>query len=496
MQKEILINVEPQEKRVAVVEGGVLEEYYIERPSEVSLVGNIYKGTVNSVMSGIGAAFVDIGVGKNGFLYVTDMMAPIQEFDLLETTSHHPHHTPRPKPSDIDKLVKKGQEVLVQIVKEPIGNKGPRLTTHVGIPGRFVVLMPFDNHMGISKKVTDHTERERLRQMLKKIMPNLNMGLIVRTAGVGKSEADFRREIRYLAALWRNIKNRSTKVKAPNLVNEEYSLTYRILRDIFAEDVERVLVDNRDEYKKLMHFANNMMPSMKRKLMLYQEKVALFDSRGIEKEVEKLYNKKIALKCGGYIFIEETEGLIAIDVNSGSFNKKHMEETAFKVNSEAAMEIARQIRMRDIGGIVIIDFIDMLREKHNREIFDILVNMFKKDRAKINILKMSEFGIVQMTRQRIRRGVKKVSYKDCPYCCGRGSVKSATTMAIEVLRVIKKQIEKVRLREVRSYVHPEVANYMLNEDRPAIAKLEALYKTRIVIIAEPEMHIENFRIEK
>jgi ribonuclease G len=496
VQKEILINVEPQEKRVAVVEGGSLEEYYIERPSDVSLVGNIYKGTVNSVMSGIGAAFVDIGFGRNGFLYVTDMMAPIQEFDLLETAGQHPRHIPRPKPSDIDKLVKKGQEVLVQVVKEPIGNKGPRLTTHVGIPGRFVVLMPFDHHMGISKRVTDRNERERLRQILKKIMPGLNMGFIVRTAGVGKSEADFKREIRYLAALWRNIKNRSTKIKAPNLVNEEYSLTFRILRDIFTEDVARVLVDDREEYKKLRHFANNIMPSMKRKLLLYQEKTPLFDSRGIEKEVEKLYNKKIALKCGGYVFIEETEGLIAIDVNSGSFNKKYMEETAFKVNSEAAAEIAKQIRLRDIGGIVIIDFIDMVREKHNREIFDLLVNLFKKDRAKINVLKMSEFGIVQITRQRIRRGVKKVSYKDCPYCQGRGSVKSAATMAIEVLRAIKKQIEKVRLKEVRSYVHPEVANYMLNEDRPAIAKLEAMYRTRIVIIAEPEMHIENFRIEK
>lgn len=496
MQKEILINVEPQEKRVAVVLGGALEEYYIERPSEINLVGNIYKGTVNSVMSGIGAAFVDIGFGKNGFLYVTDMMAPAQEFDLLETANHHPKHMPRPKPSDIDKLVKKGQEVLVQVVKEPIGNKGPRLTTHIGIPGRFVVLMPFDSHIGISKRVVDRQERERLRQILKKIMPGLNMGIIVRTAGVGKSEADFKREIRYLAALWRNINSRASKTKAPNLVNEEYSLTYRILRDIFTEDVARVLVDSRDEYKKLMHFANNMMPSMKRKLMLYREKTTLFDSRSIEKEVEKLYNKKIELKCGGYIFIEETEGLIAIDVNSGSFNKKHMEETAFKVNSEAALEIARQVRLRDIGGIVIIDFIDMVREKHNREIFDILVNAFKRDRAKINILKMSEFGIVQMTRQRIRKGVKKVSYRDCPYCRGRGSVKSSTTMAIEVLRAIKKQIEKTKLKEIRSYVHPEVANYMLNEDRPAIAKLETLYKTRIVIIAEPEMHIENFRIEK
>ena len=496
MQKEILINVEPQEKRVAVVEGGSLEEYYIERPSDVSLVGNVYKGTVNSVMSGIGAAFVDIGFGRNGFLYVTDMMAPAHEFDLLETGEQHPRHIPRPKPSDIDKLVKKSQEVMVQVVKEPIGSKGPRLTTHIGIPGRFVVLMPFDQHLGISKRVIDRGERERLRQILKKIMPGLNMGLIVRTAGVGKSEADFKREIRYLAALWRNIKNRSAKIKAPNLINEEYSLTFRILRDIFSEDVVRVLVDDRDEYKKLRHFANNIMPSMKRKLLLYNEKTHLFDSRGIEKEVEKLYNKKIALKCGGYVFIEETEGLIAIDVNSGSYNKKHMEETAFKVNSEAATEIARQIRLRDIGGIVIIDFIDMVRERHNREIFDLLVNLFKKDRAKINVLKMSEFGIVQITRQRIRRGVKKVSYKACPYCHGRGSVKSSATMAIEVLRAIKKQIEKAKLKEVRSYVHPEVANYMLNEDRPAIAKLEAMHRIRIVIIAEPEMHIENFRIEK
>jgi len=496
MHKEILINVEPQEKRVAVVDAAGLEQYYIERPSEVSLVGNIYKGIVNSVMSGIGAAFVDIGFGKNGFLYVTDMLSPSQEFDLLDTASHPARHLPRPRPSDIERLVKKGQDVLVQVVKEPIGNKGPRLTTHIGIPGRFTVLMPFDHHMGISKKVTDVKERDRLRQILKRVMPGLNMGLIVRTAGVGKSEADFKREIRYLAALWRGIKSQAVKVKPPNLIHEEYGLTFRILRDIFSEDVSRVLVDSREEYKKLRHFANAIMPVMIRKLMLYQEKTSLFESRGIEKEIEKLYNKKIELKCGGYVFIEETEGLIAIDVNSGSFSRKHMEETALKVNSEAALEIARQIRLRDIGGIIIIDFIDMQKEKYRREIFDILINAVKKDRARINILKMSEFGIVQMTRQRIRRGVRKVSYKDCPYCRGKGSVKSATTMAIEVLRAIKRQIEKSRLKEVRSYVHPEVANYLLNEDRPSITKLESLHRTKIVIIAEPEMHIENFRIEK
>ncbi|MFA4992160.1 MAG: Rne/Rng family ribonuclease [Candidatus Omnitrophota bacterium] len=497
MQKEILINVEPQEKRVAVVMGGALEEYYIERPSEVNLVGNIYKGVVTSVLSGIGAAFVDIGFGKNGFLYVTDMLSPSREFDLLDAADAHPvKRTARPKPSDIDKLVKKGQEVLVQVVKEPMGTKGPRLTTHVGIPGRFVVLMPFDRHMGISKKVNDGRERERLRQILKKVMTGMDFGLIVRTAGVGKGEGDFRREVRYLAAVWRNIKNSSSKVRAPRIIHEEYGLTFRILRDIFSEDVTRVLVDNRDEYKKLMHFANSIMPVMKRKLMFYREHSPLFESRGIEKEIEKLYRKKIDLKCGGYIFIEETEGLIAIDVNSGGFTRRHMEETAFKVNSEAALEIARQVRLRDIGGIVIIDFIDMVKEGHRRQIFDILLGSVKKDRARINILKMSEFGIVQMTRQRIRKGVRSVSYQNCPYCRGRGSVKSVTTMAIEVLREIKRQMDKGRSREIRSYVHPDVANYLLNEDRPSISKLESNYKTRIVIIAEPGIHIENFRIEK
>lgn len=498
MQKEILINVEPQEKRVAVVEAGALQEYYIERTSEVSIVGNIYKGVVNSVMSGIGAAFVDIGFSRNGFLYVSDMLAPSHDFDLLDIGS--PGHEsarqrPRPKPSDIDKLAKRGEEVLVQVVKEPLGSKGPRLTTHIGIPGRFIVLMPFDRHLGISKKVIDRAERERLRQILKRVTQGLNMGVIVRTAGVGKNEGDFKREIRYLNALWHKIKSQSTKTKAPHIVHEEYNLTFRILRDIFSEDVQRILVDNRDEYKKLMHFANAIMPVMKRKLMLYRESSPLFESRGIEKEIEKLCRKKIDLKCGGYIFIEETEGLIAIDVNSGGFTKKHIEETAFKVNMEASEEVARQIRLRDLGGIIVIDFIDMAKESNRRQIFETLLKAVKRDRARINILKMSEFGIVEMTRQRIRRGVRKVSYQNCPYCHGRGSVKSVTTVAIEVLRAIKKHVEKDRKKEVRSYVHPDVANYLLNEDRPAITKLESGNKARIIIIAEPDMHIENFRVE-
>ncbi len=498
MQKEILINVESQEKRVAVVESGVLQEYYIERPSEVTLVGNIYKGVVKSVVSGIGAAFVDIGYHKNGFLYVSDMLSPSRDFDVLDSEGGAPsaRRTPRPRPSDINKLVKERQEVLVQVVKEPIGNKGPRLTTHIGLPGRFVVFMPFDLQIGVSKKVIDRAERERLRKILKKIAPIFKMGLIVRTAGVGSDERAFRREAKYLNALWQRIRRDGARIKGPALVYEEHGLTFRILRDIFSEDIQRVLVDSRDEYKRLRHFANNIMPAMKSKLMLYKERTHLFDSRGIEKEIEKLYRKKIELKCKGYIFIEETEGLIAIDVNSGGFSRKQMEETAFRVNSEAAVEITRQIRLRDIGGIIIIDFIDMGRERHRREIFNILLKSVKRDKARIKILRMSEFGIVQMTRQRVRRGVRKVSYQNCPYCSGRGAVKSVTTMAIEVLRAIKKELEKTRLREMRSFVHPGVANYLLNEDRPSITKLESEHRARIVIIAEPDMHIEHFRIQK
>jgi ribonuclease G len=497
VQKEILINVESQEKRVAVVEGGILQEYYIERPSEETLVGNIFKGIVNSVVPGIGAAFVDIGQSKNGFLYVTDMLSPMQDFDFLDDEARaSARRLPRPRPSDINKLVTEKQEVLVQVIKESMGTKGPRLTTHIGIPGRLIVLMPFDHHLGISKKVSDREERERLRKILKKIAPILKMGIIVRTACVGKSEKDIRREVRYLNTLWQKIKRDVSKAKAPALVHEEHGLTFRILRDIFSEDITRVLVDNRDEYKRLWHFANTIMPSMKRTLMLYRERQPLFDSRGIEKEIEKLYRKKVGLKCGGYIFIEETEGLIAIDVNSGSFSRKDIEETAFKVNSEAAEEIARQIRLRDIGGIIVIDFIDMLREGHRREIFNILVSSVKRDKAKVKILKMSEFGIVEMTRQRIRKGVRKVSYQNCPYCSGRGSVKSVTTMAIEILRAIKKELDKARIKEIRAYVHPTVANYLLNEDRPSISKLEAEHRVRVIIIAEPEMHIERFRIQK
>ena len=496
MQKEILINVETQEKRVAVVEAGVLEEYYVERSSEEALVGNIYKGIISSIVSGIGAAFVDIGMKKNGFLYVSDMLSSNREFDILEEKRDiTQRHTLRPKPSDINKLVKEKQEILVQVIKEPLGNKGPRLTTHIGLPGRLVVLMPFDCHIGISKKVTDNNERDRLRKILKKLTPVLKMGIIVRTACVGKSERDIVREIRYLNALWQRIKRDASKSKAPALIYEEEGLTYRILRDIFTEDITRVLVDDRDEYKRLRHFAGLLAPSLKGKLMLYRERQPLFESRGIEKEIEKLYRKKVNLKCGGYIFIEETEGMVAIDVNSGSFARKEMEETAFKVNSEAASEIARQIRLRDIGGIIVIDFIDMAKESHRRDIFNILVNAFKRDKAKINILRMSEFGIVEMTRQRIRKGVEKLSYQDCPYCNGRGSVKSPTTMSIEVLRAVRKELEKARIKEIRAYVDPDVANYLLNEDRVSITRLENEYRARIVIIAEPEMHIENMRFE-
>jgi ribonuclease G len=498
MQKEILINVESQEKRVAVVEGGVLQEYYVERPSETTMVGNIYKGVVRQVVPGIGAAFVDIGYEKNGFLYLTDMLSSIHESDLFEDEGEidiRARQRKRIRPQDITKYVKSGQDIIVQVVKEPIGTKGPRLTTHVAIPGRIVVLVPNEQHIGISKKVSSKDERARLYKLLKRVNAAYKTGLIVRTAGEGRSERDFRREIKYLNALWSKIMRDAGRARPPALLHEERELTFRILRDMYSEDITRILIDDREEYRKLRHFANLIAPEMKRKLLLYKERRPLFESRGIEKEIERLYGKRVPLRCGGYIFIEETEGLVAIDVNSGSFSRGKIEDTALKVNREAAEEIARQIRLRDIGGIIIIDFIDMEDRRHKNEIFGTLIRAVKRDRAKIKILRMSEFGVVEMTRQRIRRGVRSVSYQDCPYCKGRGSVKSPTTMAISVLRAVKKELESGRKKQVSAYVHPDVANYLLNEDRPSISRIEREHRTRVVIIADPEMHIEDYRIQ-
>jgi ribonuclease G len=497
MQKEILISVEGQEKRVAVVEGGKLEEFYVERTDSERLVGNIYKGLVNSIVIGIQAAFIDVGLEKNGFLYVSDIIAPAEEYDEIRDERHSKgKETGCRGPVRIESLLRGKQEILVQVVKEPIGGKGPRLTTHITLPGRYLVWLPTEKHIGVSKRIADEQERERLKAILREIKTPKEAGIIVRTAGEGRTKREFERDLRYLSNLWRRIKQTASRRPAPSRIHEDYDLPMRVVRDFLTEGVDSLIIDCKDEYRRLLHFVNSLLPQMRSKLVSYKEITPLFERKNIEREIQKLYDKKVYLKSGGHIVIEQTEGLVAIDVNTGKYTgKKDLEETVFMVNMEAVEEIARQIRQRDIGGIIVVDFIDMELQGHREQVFNALVEAMKRDKAKTNILPISEIGIVEMTRQRMRKSIESKFYEPCSYCAGRGSVKSVATMAVETLRAIKGYLRGGARRTISVRVHPGVATRLFNEDRGSISSIENMYKAKVVITADPSLRIEEVRIE-
>ena len=497
--KEILINVDPLETRLAILDRGALEEFFVERTAQAALVGNVYKGRVNSVVPGIRAAFVDLGLGKNGFLYLTDIVnanPELAEHVQLEHPSGQapeppiaPEHQPR-----IQDLVRVGQELLVQVVKEPLGNKGPRLTTHLSLPGRFLVLMPMDAHFGLSKRIDDPQERDRLRQILKTLNPPKDIGLIVRTAAIGATEQSLHRDLRFLLALWQRIKGRSMRTPAPASIHEEYDVILRTVRDMLTPEVKKVVVDSRDEFRKIHRFLCQTEPHLRDRIEWYREETPLFEKRGLEQEIEKIYHRKVELPSGGHCIIEQTESLVSIDVNSGKFTgRRNLEETAFVTNMEAAEEIAKQIRLRDLGGILVFDFIDMLSQSHRQKVYNTLQNIFRRDRAKTNIIFISEFGLVEMTRQRIRKSLESVSFQECPYCHGRGSVRSALTGSINALRQAKRLFQKQHCREVELIVHPDIAARLQQEDRAAVQQLERQMHGRVRIKAESGIHLEEVK---
>ena len=497
--KELLINVEPMETRVAVLQEGVFEEFYVERSSPAPLLSNVYKGKVTSVVPGIRASFVDLGLGKNGFLYLTDIVGPtpeVEETVQLEGTRPPTAplsglHQPR-----IQDLVRIGQEILVQVIKEPIGTKGPRLTTHLTLPGRFLVLMPMDATFGISKRIDDSKERDRLRVLMKGLRPPDDVGVIVRTAAQGANRRQLSRDLRFLLALWKRIKARSVRAAAPSLIHEEYSLILRIIRDSLTEEVTKIWVDSREEFQKLHRFLAQTEPHMRSRVELYRGDVPLFEKRGLEKEIERIYNRKVELPSGGTVVIEQTESLVAIDVNSGRFiGRKNLEETAFVTNMEAAKEIPRQIRLRDLGGILIIDFIDMNAQSHRQKVFNTLQNAMHKDKAKTNLIFLSEFGLVEMTRQRVRRSLESVSFQECPTCQGRSSIRSALTVSIGCLRQIKRAFQTAKKHTVEVTVHPDIAARLFNEDRAAIAAIEAEHHGRVVVKSDPTVHQEMVKVQ-
>jgi ribonuclease G len=483
MFKEILINVGEEETRVAVLENKVLVEMYIERSPNQRLVGNIFKGRVENVLPGMQAAFVDIGLEKNAFLYVEDAI-PARTPDSGQNQGNSTMAT------NICDILKHGQELIVQIVKEPIGTKGARVTTHITLPGRYLVLMPTVDYIGISRRIEDERERDRLRGMAARIKPE-GMGVIVRTVAEGVDEDELRLDINMLAGLWRKIVNRSNHGPVPNLVHRDLELVQRILRDTFTEDVDRLIIDSRYEYEKILDLLDILGPRLKVKVFL-EERNNLFVENNIDAELEKALKRKVWLKCGGYIVIDQAEALTAVDVNTGKYvGSTNLEDTVLKTNLEAAVEIARQLRLRNIGGIIIVDFIDMSREEHRQQVLEVLEEEIRKDKTKTNILGITQLGLVEMTRKKVRPSLAEVLQKTCPYCEGRGKVLSEETVGINIRQQIYQMARQTAADTILVEANPLVAARLIGSGGSNLRELEARIGKNLYIRGSTEHHIES-----
>ena len=488
MAREMLINVaEREECRVAVVEASCLEELYIERASLGRHVGNIYKGKVVNIESGIQAAFIDIGADKNGFLHVSDLHPqyfPGTRSSAVESIGQRKSLKERPP---IQNCLRKGQEIVVQVTKEGFKTKGPTLSTYLALPGKYLVMMPWMRKHGVSHKIEDDDERKRLREILEQCKPPKGQGFIIRTAGQGCSKRDIRNDLRYLGRLWRAIENRIETEKAPGEIYQESDLVIRALRDVFNGKISKIICDSENVVRKIRDFLSIATPRMKPKVRYYDSKVPLFHKYRIEDEIAKIQARTVQLKGGGSIVVEQTEALVSIDVNSGRYRgQKNAEQTAYESNMEAAPEIARQLRLRDLGGLIICDFIDMRSQKHRKDVEKVFREAVKADRARVKILKISRFGVVEMTRQRMRPSLQFSTYLACPHCAGTGFVKSHESSAIEIIRLLNLSASKKQIKRIELSVSPEVADYLQNEKRAALIQIEQLSDKRITIHSIPE----------
>jgi ribonuclease E len=488
MSREMLINVaESEECRVAIVEDGSLEELYVERASVSSHVGNIYKGRVVNIESGIQAAFIDCGTGKNGFLHISDLHPRYfagADSNFTESVGRRKSLKER---LPIQNCLHKGKELIVQVTKEGMNTKGPTLSTYLALPGKFLVMMPWMRKLGISHKIEDDNERVRLRQILDESRPPKGMGFIIRTAGEGCSKRDIQNDLRYLKRLWTAIEKRIETEKAPSGLYQESDLVTRTLRDVFNSKIDKIVCDSESVVRKIRDFLLIATPRLKQRVMYYDSKVPLFHKYRIEDEITKVQSRTVALKGGGSIVIEQTEALVAIDVNSGRYRKgQSAEQTAYKTNMEAAPEIARQLRLRDLGGLIICDFIDMRSEKHRRDVERTFRSSVKTGRARSRILRISRFGVVEMTRQRMRPSLQSTTYLACPHCGGTGFIKSHESLAIEIIRMLNLSVSKDQIKRIELFVSPEVGSYLQNEKRTAITQIEQFSNKRVIIHAEPD----------
>jgi ribonuclease E len=548
MKSEMLVNVsQPEECRIAIVEDGILEELYIERASADNYVGNIYKGRIVNLEPSIQAAFVDFGVGRNGFLHISDVepqyfrqggfdpgesmgagrMADIDVGDDEgegdpggegDEGGRPPGRgaprggndrgggrgpfrgpprggRPRIKPP-IQDIFRRGDEVLVQVIKEGIGTKGPTLSTYISIPGRYLVLMPALGRVGVSRKIEDEQQRRVLRDYMLELHPPRGLGFIVRTAGQERTKKELSRDMAYLLRLWKVIVRRLKNTPGPAGIYEESDIVIRTIRDIFTQEIDAIYIDEPKAFERAKEFLHLVMPRYVSRLQFYEGREPLFHKYKLETEIAQIYQRKVPLRGGGSIVIDQTEALVAIDVNSGNFRAQDdAEETAFQLNMSAAKEIARQLRLRDLGGVIVNDFIDMRRERHRRGLERGLHDAMKRDRARTKILRTSPFGLIEMTRQRIRPSLKRSVYGDCPCCSGRGVVKTAESMSIEVVRMLALASQQPKIARVTVKVNDEVATYLNNRKRRDITQLEDEAHMLVQILGSESHFPEHLEIE-
>jgi len=487
----LYVSCSPFETRVAAREEGRLVVYRAERHRASSVVGNLYRGRVTRVLAGMQAAFVDIGLGRDGFLYVREAGGIADEFGEVfgvEERDNDPHAPA----AAIGDLLREGQEILVQVVKDPLGTKGARLTTYITLPGRFLVYLPTVQQLGVSRRITELEERERLKSLIE---PFGECGWIVRTAGEGQGRTELDSDRAYLLGLWRRIQAAAERVRPPALVHEELSPVLRTVRDTFTARYQECWIDDEDAFREILDFLEQSDPTLVPRVKLFRREIDLMTAFGIDQELEKAVRPKVWLKSGGYLVVNQTEALVAIDVNTGKFvGSTSLEDTVFKINLEAVREIVRQLRLRDLGGIVVVDFIDMEQLEHRTVVYDALAAELGHDQARTQLLPMSEIGLVQLTRKRTRPSLDRTLTRECPYCAGSGRIKSLPTVCLEIRRAVLAAAENGEGGQISVVVHPEVSHYLQGPFRDLLRELEEIHRLAVIVRENPLFHQEQFEV--
>ncbi len=499
MPREMLINAEEEECRIAVIEDNQLEELYLERVSLASHVGNIYKGRVTNVEKSIQAAFVDFGLAKQGFLHISDVHSqyfPSRQKvsgESIEPVGRKKSRRDRPP---IQNCLRRGQDIIVQVIKEGVGTKGPTLTSYISLAGRFLIMMPGMRRAGVSRKIEDEEDRRQLKDLLESLNPPKNFGFIVRTAGLGRSKRDMKADLNYLLRLWQAVSKRVKNEQAPCELYRESDLVIRTIRDVFSSEISNIITDNPNVATRIRDFLKAAMPRSLRKVKLYEGSKPLFHHYEIEAEIDKIHNRRVILPSGGSLVIDQTEAFVAVDVNSGkSRSHGNAEAMAYNTNKEAAVEIARQLRLRDLGGLIICDFIDMLESKHHRDIERILREAMKNDRAHSKSLRMSQFGIIEMTRQRLRPSLSSSVYEECPHCKGAGLVKSAQSVTLDAMRALNIILSHEDVASVTLSLSGPAAHHLLNANRQWLAQREEASGKTITILPDNTCGQDEFLVD-